>query len=118
MRYIIYTIYNNSNLINEVYTKPTYNILFQKPLNCTSKWTTLNGVKGIILTSRKNGNSIFLPFAGYGENDTLSDVGSIGYYWTSTFMDDHALYGMFYSGGASKSRLHQGNGFSVRPVIK
>ncbi|MCQ2265367.1 MAG: hypothetical protein MJZ46_04915, partial [Bacteroidales bacterium] len=32
--------------------------------NCTSECTTLNGVCGRMFTSRKNGNSIFLPAAG------------------------------------------------------
>ena len=33
--------------------------------NCTWNWTTQNGVNGYKVTSKKNGNSIFLPAAGY-----------------------------------------------------
>lgn len=32
--------------------------------NCTSEWTTLNGINGRKFTSTKNGKSIFLPAAG------------------------------------------------------
>ena len=34
----------------------------------TSEWTTENGVKGLKITSLKNGNSIFLPAGGYCED--------------------------------------------------
>ena len=53
----------------------------------TTTWTTLNGKYGRKITSKRNGNSIFLPAAGY-RND--SDQGNIifsnykGYYWSSS----------------------------------
>jgi formylglycine-generating enzyme required for sulfatase activity len=48
---------------------------------CTWSWTTKNGVKGYVITGR-NGNSIFLPAAGYKENSSLCSTGSIGDYWS------------------------------------
>ena len=40
--------------------------------NCDWEWTTLNGVEGSKVTSRKNGNSIFLPAAGWRYGTSLS----------------------------------------------
>lgn len=52
--------------------------------NCTWTWTTLNGVNGYEVKSKKNGNSIFLPAAGSYVYDTLYRQGSAGCYWSST----------------------------------
>ena len=52
-------------------------------INCnytTTEWTTLNGVNGRKVTSRSNGNSIFLPAAGDRYDTSLSSVGGYGYY--------------------------------------
>ena len=52
--------------------------------NCTWTWTTQNGVNGYKVTSKKNGNSIFLPAAGYRDVSSLSNAGSLGNYWSSS----------------------------------
>ena len=52
--------------------------------NCTWTWTTQNGVNGYKVTSKKNGNSIFLPAAGYRDVSSLSNAGSYGDYWSSS----------------------------------
>ena len=52
--------------------------LFQ---NTTGMWTTLNGVKGWRITA-SNGNSIFLPAAGYWWDDVLN--ADLGLYWSSS----------------------------------
>ncbi|MGM9818618.1 MAG: hypothetical protein ACI30B_06540, partial [Paludibacteraceae bacterium] len=36
-----------------------------------------------VVTSQTNGNSIFLPAAGYQNQSAVGFVGSIGQYWTS-----------------------------------
>lgn len=51
-------------------------------LNTTDTITTLNGVNGCLLTA-SNGNSIFLPAAGYWWGDEFNGAG-IGIYWSST----------------------------------
>lgn len=48
--------------------------------NC--EWTTRNGVDGVLLTGL-NGNSIFLPAAGYHIDDEFESIG-LGIYWSST----------------------------------
>ncbi len=51
--------------------------------NCTWTWTTRNGVNGQLVTG-PNGNTIFLPAAGYRCDEVLCDVGSWGNYWSRT----------------------------------
>jgi surface protein len=53
--------------------------------NTTSEWTTINGVKGRKITSNSNGNSIFLPAAGYFYGTGLDHVGDYGFYWSRSF---------------------------------
>jgi hypothetical protein len=52
--------------------------------NTTCTWTTQNGVNGRLFTA-SNGNSLFLPAAGYGYEYILGDdAGGGGYYWSSS----------------------------------
>ena len=52
--------------------------------NTTPRWITLEGIQGYLVTSKKNGNSIFLPAAGYRFETSLYMVGQIGNYWGAT----------------------------------
>lgn len=56
--------------------------------NCTWTWTIQNGVYGYKVTSKKNGNSIFLPAAGYRYDSSLYLAGSGGSYWSSSLSTD------------------------------
>lgn len=47
--------------------------------NCDWEWTEMEGVSGCLVTA-SNGNSIFLPAAGYYGAE-LVDAGRYGYYW-------------------------------------
>jgi len=47
----------------------------------TTEWTTKNSVKGLLIKSKSNGNTLFLPAAGY-RNTTLDSDGSSGWYWS------------------------------------
>lgn len=59
--------------------------------NCTWEWTSLNGINGQRVTG-SNGNSIFLPAAGYRYGTSSYYVGSYGYYSSSTpYGDDERL---------------------------
>lgn len=51
-------------------------------------WTPQNGVNGELFTG-PNGNSIFLPAAGYRDNTILDDVSSGGDYWSSSLDTDY-----------------------------
>jgi len=90
--------------------------------NCHSVWTSNyedTGVAGMIFSSiidGYEGKSIFLPAAGYGSSG-LSDAGSIGYCWSSTFSNStRAMYLDFRSQGVDMSLYSIYHGFPVRPV--
>ncbi len=52
---------------------------------CIWTWTTLNGIDGYRVTSKKDANKfIFLPAAGYFNQAYPEAVGRIGYYWSSS----------------------------------
>ena len=85
----------------------------------TTTWTTMNGVKGLKITSKSNGNSIFLPAAGYRYDPGLSDAGRAGYYWSRslrTSYNDDACFLDFYSSNISTQNDDRYYGQSVRPV--
>lgn len=64
---------------------------------CTWTWATLNGVKGFKVSSKTNGNFIFLPAAGCRRDSYLGDAGagSYGYYWSSSVYSG-GPYGAYY----------------------
>ena len=87
---------------------------------CTWTWTTRNGVNGRLVTGL-NGNTIFLPAADYRYWTDLSNVGSIGYYWSSSLYPSYSLSALnvyFRSDGVYRDfnygRRYYGQ--SVRPV--
>ena len=64
---------------------PTNDEMTELYEKCTWTWTTQNGINGYKVTSKSNGNSIFLPATGYyNSSSLLTNVGSSGYYWSNT----------------------------------
>jgi len=97
---------------------PTYDELNELKNNCTVTWTTQNGVNGRLFTG-PNGNSIFLPAAGYRLDSELNDAGSYGYYWSSSLYTgnpDDAWYLYFTSGSYRMYDDYRYFGQSVRAV--
>lgn len=90
---------------------------------CTWWWTTRNGVKGMTVAG-PNGNSIFLPAAGYRYGSNLSDAGSYGYYWSASLTKDYpinAYYLYFYSDYYERNDWDNCNryyGYTVRAVVR
>ena len=85
----------------------------------TTTWTTLNGVYGRKITSKSNGNSIFLPAAGYRRDTSLSSAGSYGLYWSRSLFASYsvsAYYLDFVSSDVSTYGSYRCYGRSVRPV--
>lgn len=87
--------------------------------NTTTKEAYIDGTFGIKITSNKNGNYIFLPFAGMHIDSKLGNKDSYGYYWSRSL--DTALYNyarVLCSGpsGISDNRGNRSNGYSVRAV--
>jgi len=85
---------------------------------CTWTWTTQNGVNGRLVTG-PNGNSIFLPAAGYRGDASLHLAGSGGYYWSRTLYTSSPNYA-YYLGFGSDSvdwyRYYRYVGQNIRPV--
>ena len=86
----------------------------------TPTWTTQNGVNGRLFTSKTNGNSIFVPAAGYGGNGSMFGVGSYGGLWSSSLREDDTNYAwslFFNSDNARLNNNNRCNGKSVRGVV-
>ena len=86
---------------------------------CTWTWTTQNGVNGYKVTSKSNGNSIFMPAAGYRQVREPDYVGSRSFYWSSsldTGDPNYAYYLYFVSDNVSSRDYSRHLGYSVRPV--
>ena len=85
---------------------------------CTWTWITQNGVNGCKVTG-PNGNSIFLPAAGYRDGTEASYRGGLGNYWSSSLnsYDSSSAYNFHFN-----IRYHywidsyRYYGRSVRPV--
>ena len=89
--------------------------------NCTWTRTSQNGVDGYKVTSKSNGNSIFLPAAGFRYSKSLHHEGSNGVYWSSSLSTDYpsrAWYVGFNSSDELRNYESRGNGYSVRPVCQ
>ena len=67
---------------------PTQDEMYELIDNCDTTWTALNGINGMLITSRTNGNTIFLPAAGCRSDDSSDGVGSYGGYWSSSLRTD------------------------------
>ena len=97
---------------------PTYDEMEELVDNCTWTLTTQNSVDGYLVAGN-NGNSIFLPAAGYSNWSSLYTVGSDGYYWSSTPRVSNTNYAYdlyFYSSFKSVDYSRRYYGRSVRPV--
>ena len=85
---------------------------------CTWTWTTLNDVNGYNVEG-PNGNSIFLPAAGYRYSSVLDNAGSSGDYWSSSLSTGSSYYAYdlyFHSGDVYWSYYYRYCGQSVRGV--
>ena len=62
---------------------PTKEDFIELHKNCTHELTTVDGVHGMMFTSKSNGESVFFPAAGYKLFKFVSCRGSEGRYWSS-----------------------------------
>ena len=85
---------------------------------CNWTWVTYSGVKGYKVEAA-NGNSIFLPAAGYRWTSYRNHAGSDGIYWSSS-LDHYSNYAMivnFRSYYVVRECNVRAVGYSVRPVL-
>lgn len=87
---------------------------------CVWTWTSQKGINGYKVTSKANGQSIFLPASGWRGGHLLSGVGEFGYYWSSTLHAEKifSAYGCDFGAAGVNARDWSGrfDGQSVRPV--
>ncbi len=93
--------------------------------NTSVVWSTLNNVNGLLITSKHNGKSIFLPAAGHRNWSNLISAGSNGSYWTQSLSDESdpsSAAALFFRNSnvayylAHLDKDARSDGFSVRPV--
>lgn len=87
--------------------------------NCDWEWTFLTSTDGVKLTSKKNGNSIFLPTTGVFGSQTL--LAAHGYYWSSMLTSDMPRYAWVADFASSGIKMYDRwveryFGVPVRPV--
>lgn len=88
-------------------------------LTSKCKWTadTIGETKGYRVTG-PNGNSIFLPSAGYQNGTERQEVGTGGFYWSGSLNRDmtSAAYNINFRGYDAEWTACRAYGFSVRAV--
>ncbi|MBO7201235.1 MAG: hypothetical protein J6V54_07575 [Bacteroidales bacterium] len=97
---------------------PTKREMEELENKCTWKYTTQSGVKGYRVTG-PNGNSIFLPAAGYRDMLTHYLDGIDGFYWSSSLDEIGTLGALrlrFYSSNHLVDWGYRYFGLTVRPV--
>ncbi len=82
------------------------------------KRVTVNGIVGLYLQSKANGNRLFFAASGYGAGSSWYSRGAHGYYWSRSFNSARsARYLLFSSGGVNPQYASlRCLGFAVRPV--
>ena len=87
--------------------------------NTTPEWTTVNNVYGRKFTA-SNGNSLFLPAAGYRGGSSLNYDGTYGYYWSASLFESYPYlaWSMGFSSGSQDvyNDGYRSYGRSVRAV--
>ena len=97
-------------------TKSEWNDLV---LHTDMRWTTLNGVSGMLFTAKNgSGNSIFLPAAGE-KGFEVPGADAQCFYWSNGLASTtprFAVYATFYEGYEHVDNMQRFLGLSVRPV--
>jgi hypothetical protein len=109
-------------ILGEEWKTPTEEQIMELMEHCNSEWTTQNGVSGIKITG-PNGNTIFLPAAGfiqYNKSGEVKFVGKDGHYWSVTLNDDISGRSLYFGNGGLcwNNKTRRSDGLTIRPVSK
>ena len=89
--------------------------------NCIWTWDSVNDVNGYSIVG-SNGNSIFLPAAGLRDGNNVNNIGSCGFYWSSSLVNDenNQAYLLFFNRSTfdTEGVGERCFGYPVRPVCK
>ena len=97
---------------------PTKSEMEELKSKCRWEWSEKDGIYGYIVRG-VNGNSIFLPSAGYMNEKSLeSHSGRPGYYWSSNLYDYPTdAYILYFAENTTRISGHDRcYGLSIRPV--
>ena len=104
---------------------PTYEQLKELYDNTTHRVETINGVKGMMFTSKINNKRLFIPFAGYWYNGSFTGSGANALVWSSQVHQHPSFVNNAYKLNCTSSgttRIDLGGSrsfaFSVRGVFK
>ena len=104
---------------NPYWRMPTSDQIEELVNCCSWQWTQRNGVNGQLGTGQ-NGNTIFLPAAGYRWRESLSNVGSVGRYWSRSLCSydtaDAYLLNFYSFNVYNCFNFNRFNGFAIRAV--
>ena len=98
---------------------PTKSEMLELGQKCTWTWTTQGGIPGYRVTSKINGNNVFLPASGVRNDLTPYDLGTVGSYWSISSCLDLTGYAYrleFESDGQGWGGFYRSYGMAVRPV--
>lgn len=101
---------------------PTKEEMEELIANCYNQFVELKGVKGVRYTSKQNGNTIFIPLAGYkavqnAVGPVHEGVGQLGDLWSSSFQTVSQAYNLDIGTGGFVSITTVSVGYSVRGVL-
>jgi len=82
------------------------------------KRVTVNGINGLYLRSKINGNRLFFPCSGYGSGRSWLGRTGNGYFWSSTFLSSRYARLLYFSSGGVGPQYsnYRYYGFAVRAV--
>lgn len=98
---------------------PSQEQLDELRVECNWQWTSMNGVNGYLVKSKRNDVSMFLPAAGWHYASDLISVGTNAIYWSRTLYTDNpecACSLFFDSNNVDPYYWSKSGGRSVRAV--
>lgn len=120
---VLETVDDVATQTNSEWRMPTKEDFEELKAGTTKKWETnykgVSGLNGRLFTSKVNGNSLFIPAAGYRIGSDIQYVSSRCFLWSSSlyFYDPINAYTLFfYSSDINTSHNFRYSGYSVRPV--
>ena len=100
---------------------PTYLEFQELYVSCYWTWTNLNNIEGYLVTSKNNGNSIFLPISGEKSSGGVIAAQNCGRYWSSSLYKERpdAAIGLHFRSGYIDwhHAVTRSIGRVVRPVM-
>lgn len=98
---------------------PTQEQMAELVSGTTQKEETVNGVNGVRFTSKSNGNSIFIPYGGYRDGQSIVGEGAQGLLWSGSIYAPATDYSQtlnITNGAASTGVSKRSLGLAIRSV--